>query len=139
MTKPSSKLAEAGQLLRLEIALPIENEPVWHLLDWVKDGTDTIPEMLRVLQRFNRIVLSLRRQSGGVRAKNEPYARVMGVRCKMGNRVIGVHPALHHEQLTMARTATSKECPAELEFTLALTARLRPTVERKATDGSKED
>jgi hypothetical protein len=108
---------ELGLLLRLEVARLVGAKPVWLLLDWCKNDSNVTGEMRRVLERFNRIALSLERQSKGRRAKNEPYADLLGVRCRMGHRTIGVWLAGdHREELKTARTAKPIEWNVERDF-----------------------
>ncbi len=110
-------LLELGLLLRLEVARLVGAKPVWLLLDWCKNDSNVTGEMRRVLERFNRIALSLERQSKGRRAKNEPYADLLGVRCRMGHRTIGVWLAGdHREELKTARTAKPIEWNVERDF-----------------------
>lgn len=108
---------ELGLLIRLEVARLVGAKPVWLLLDWCKNDSNVTGEMRRVLERFNRITLSLERQSKGRKAKNEPYADLLGVRCRMGHRTIGVWLAGdHREELKTARTAKAIEWNVEREF-----------------------
>ncbi|GEM_PF-5842421 len=111
------QLLDLGLLLRLEVARLVGAKPVWLLLDWCKNDNNITGEMRRVLERFSRISLSLERQSKGRRAKNEPYAGLLGVRCRMGHRTIGVWwPGNHAEDLKTARTAKAVEWNVEKEF-----------------------
>jgi hypothetical protein len=111
-----NSLIESGSMLRLEIAQYIPSfGRCWCLLDWVKDQEKIPAEIQRVLNRFSRISLSLERQSKGVRAKNEPYADVIGVRCKMGSRTIGIWFG-EHRDLQYAPTASSVDWKPEQEF-----------------------
>jgi len=115
----NESLVETGAMLRLEIAksFPSKKGSVrcWCLLDWVKDESKIPAEMQRVLSRFARISISLERQAKGGRAKNEPYSDVIGVRCRMGAKTIGVwlgeHCDLEHE-----RTATANEWSIERDY-----------------------
>jgi hypothetical protein len=107
---------ETGSLLRLEIAMSIHGfGRCWCLLDWVKDESRIPAEMQRILNRFTRISLSLERQAKGVQAKNEPYRDVVGVRCRMGSKTIGVWLGQHIE-LEKERTATSNEWAVERDY-----------------------
>ena len=117
------KFSELAVLTRLEIAKVVNGQAVWFLWDWVKDvelkeGCEYTKEMMRVLERFNRIVFSLVRQRQGTqKARNEPYADAVGVRLKMGPRTIGVWPNGPHEtQLLTARTAAASEHITESNF-----------------------
>ena len=122
MREPSFR--EVATMMRLEVAKVVGRAPVWFLLDWVKDETELPKQMMRVLERFNRIALSLDRQSQGRRARNEPYSDVVGVRVKMGNRLIGVWPKGPQDaQLLVARTATASEHTIESSFATWLAAR----------------
>lgn len=117
------ELSDVQGLLRLEVCLPKSEGPVWFLIDWVKPSKPTVAEVMRILSRFNRMALSLQRQSQRVDqnvapARNEPYAHLLGVRCRMVDRVIGVHYRKTHESVRAARTATTSENQAELEFQL---------------------
>lgn len=110
------QLVDLIPMLRLEIARRLNGLLRWCLVDWIKRD-DLTGEMQRVLARFNRIGLSLARQSSGKRAKNEPYAEVIGVRCKMGPRVIGIWPKNSDElNLLNAPTASADEWHIEREF-----------------------
>lgn len=111
------QLLELGLLLRLEVARLVGAKPVWLLLDWCKNDSNVIGEMRRICERFSRISLSLDRQSKGRRAKNEPYADLLGVRCRMGHRTIGIWLAGDHkDELKVARTAKPIEWNIEGQF-----------------------
>lgn len=70
-----------------------------------------------MLERFNRIVLSLARQQGGARARNEPYADALGVRARLADRTIGCWPKTDlSPDLRFARSATVQEHALEAEF-----------------------
>lgn len=100
--------------LRLEVAKleHVTHRPCWALLDFVRDEQDKplMDEVKRVFARFSRIVASLKRQAGGKHARNEPYRDVLGVRCRMGNRVLGVWPSGPHD----AALTTAPLTPASL-------------------------
>ena len=73
--------------------------------------------MHRLLERFARIVISLQRQASGSsnrRVRNEPYADVLGVRCKLGARVVDYHLREAHEALLGAPTI--KDHPNEQRY-----------------------
>lgn len=111
------QLLELGLLLRLEVSRLVGAKPVWLLLDWCKNDSNVTGEMRRILERFSRISLSLERQAKGRRAKNEPYADLLGVRCRMGHRTIGIWlPGNHSQDLLTARTAKPAEWNIEGEF-----------------------
>jgi len=141
MSEP--KFSDLAVLMRLEVARLVKGSPIWFLLDWVKDERELTKEMMRILERFNRLTLSLTRQQSGRKARNEPYADVIGVRAKMGPRIIGVWPKGPHErQLLNARTATASEHIIESQFTTWLAGRRqvassRP--EQKVQNGSEEE
>jgi hypothetical protein len=120
-TMANNSLAELDWILRLEIAKTftssVGEKRLWCLLDWVKDETKETDEMKRVLSRFSRISVSLERQAKGGRAKNEPYSDVVGVRCRMGRRTVGIWLGEHRE-LEHDRTATADEWSIEREFEL---------------------
>jgi len=140
MSEP--KFSDLAVLMRLEVARLVKGSPIWFLLDWVKDERELTKEMMRILERFNRLTLSLTRQQSGRRARNEPYADVIGVRAKMGPRIIGVWPKGPHErQLLNARTATASEHIIESQFATWLASRRQvgsaPPAPREQ-DASKE-
>lgn len=116
------KFSDLAVLMRLETAKVVGGQAVWFLLDWVKDvelkgGCEYTQEMMRLLERFNRIALSLVRQREGRKARNEPYADAVGVRMKMGPRTVGIWPRGPHEtQLLTARTASASEHITESHF-----------------------
>ncbi len=111
------KLSDAALLMRLEVARLVNQQPVWFLLDWLYYDREITREMMRILERFNRIAISLARQREGRKARNEPYADAIGVRVKMGPRIIGVWPRGPHEtQLLTARTASASEHIIESNF-----------------------
>jgi hypothetical protein len=116
------KFSDLAVLMRLEIAKVVGGQAVWFLWDWVRDvelkeGCEYTQEMMRLLERFNRIALSLVRQREGRKARNEPYADAVGVRMKMGPRTIGIWPRGPHEtQLLTARTASASEHITESHF-----------------------
>lgn len=87
--------------LRLEVATidPTTQQPMWELLDFAHDENDsrTMVEIKRVFDRFARIVVSLKRQAGGQRARNEPYRELLGVRCRLRDRVLGIWPSGPHD------------------------------------------
>lgn len=120
MSEP--KFSDLAVLMRLEIAKVTGQQAAWFLLDWVRDvevkeGCELTQEMMRLLERFNRIALSLVRQRQGRKARNEPYADAVGVRLKMGPRTIGIWPRGPHEtQLLTARTASASEHITEANF-----------------------
>jgi hypothetical protein len=101
-------------VLRLEVAKiePNTHRPVWALLDFVRDdqADGVMGEVKRVFERFSRIVASLKRQAGGHVARNEPYRGVLGVRCRMRDRVLGVWPPGPHD----AALTTAPLTPASL-------------------------
>jgi hypothetical protein len=116
-TMKEPQLLELGVLLRLEVARLVGAKPIWLLLDWCKNDSNVTGEMRRILERFSRVSLSLQRQSTGRKAKNEPYADLLGVRCRMGHRTIGVWFAGDHsEALKAARTAKAVEWNIEGQF-----------------------
>ena len=118
-TPADPHLTELLVVLRLEVAKLNGSAPGWWLLDFVHDepGSQITGEVLRVISRFNRIVSSLQRQEGGRVARNEPYRDVVGVRCRMGHRVLGVWPSGPHERaLTTAPTAPADSNPLERDF-----------------------
>ncbi len=119
VTPHDPPLSELLVVLRLEVAKVNGSTPGWWLLDFVHDdgGEEMTKEVLRVISRFNRITLSLQRQQGGHVARNEPYRDCVGVRCRMGHRVLGVWPSGPHERaLTTAPTAPSDSNPVERDF-----------------------
>jgi hypothetical protein len=112
-------LSELLVMLRLEVAKSNDRTVGWWLIDFVHDqpGEEVTTEVMRLISRFNRIVASLQRQAGGQRARNEPYRDVLGVRCRMQHRVLGVWPLGPHDRaLTVASTAPAKENPVERDF-----------------------
>ncbi len=117
--KPEPPLKELLLDLRLEVARVTHGSPGWWLLDWIHDDgqRDPLKELSRVVARFRRIIISLERQTTGQHAKNEPYQDVVGVRCRMGSRVLGIWPLGPYQRaLTTAPTAPASEDPLAREF-----------------------
>lgn len=117
--KPEPPLKELMFDLRIEVARVTNGSAGWWMLDWVHDDGphDPLKELSRLVARFRRIVLSLERQTGGTRAKNEPYHDVIGVRCRMGTRVLGIWPLGPYQRaLTTAPTAPASEDPLLREY-----------------------
>jgi hypothetical protein len=125
MSKDHQALLE----LRLEIARidPSSEKPIWELLDFARDEDDTrtMLEIRRIFERFSRIVISLKRQATGQRAHNEPYRDLLGVRCRLQNRVLGVWPSRHDAALTLAPLAPASLCKVEHDFEAWRTAALQ--------------
>lgn len=117
---------DVAVLMRLEVARVLGCVPVWFLLDWQKDDSKPAKEILRLVERLDRISASLERQHEGRRARNEPYADAVGVRLLIGSRVIELRPrGLGQANLLEARTATPGENIVEDEFEFWLIARSR--------------
>jgi hypothetical protein len=83
-------LPEKLRCLRLEVAVLLpDGAPVWTLIDWIRDQADVPSEMVRVVQRFNRIVLKLQARKGG-RGPASKYADLLGVRLRVNLETAGV-------------------------------------------------
>ena len=129
---------DVAVLMRLEVARVLGCVPVWFLLDWQKDDSKPAKEILRLVERLDRISASLERQHEGRKARNEPYADAVAVRVLIGPHCIQLRFRGEGEaSLLEARTATPAENIVEGEFAAWLVARTQ-LEESRGAHGKEE-